>query len=153
MFRALFALALIAAPAVALAANDVSVVNEVFAERSVAQADGKAKTVLVKVKSIPPGGKVVYVLSYRNLASRPLTGFFLTYPVPAAVVFDSAGQPGATVSVDGGKSFGSLATLKVAGADGKPRAARADDVTNVRWPTIVVPAGGSGKFSFRAIVK
>lgn len=153
MFRALLPMFLIAAPVGAIAANDVTVVNEVFAERTVKQADGTSKTALVKARSVPPGARVVYVLNYKNLAAKPLTGFYLTYPVPKDARFDSADTAAATVSVDGGKSYGALANLKVAGSDGKLRSANNDDVTNVRWPTIVVPVGGAGKFSFKAIVK
>jgi len=58
------------------------------------------------------------------------------------------------VSVDGGTKWGALETLTVPDAEGKPRAARGEDVTHVRWTVLApVKAGGTGKLTYRARVK
>lgn len=153
MYRAFTALALIASPVAALAANDVSVVSEMFVEKTVAQA-GKPKTVLVKQKSGPPGTKLVFTHSYRNGGKAPAANFAMTNPIPSGVDYTGSDDAIAVVSVDGGKSFGALATAKVRAADGSARAARPEDVTHVRWALKApIAVGGSGKFSFKGTVK
>ncbi len=153
MYRALIALALIASPVVALAANDVSVVSEMFVEKTVVQA-GKPKVVLVKQKSGPPGTKLVFTHSYRNGGKAPATNFAMTNPIPSGVEYTGSDDAIAVVSTDGGKSFGPLALAKVRAADGAVRAARPEDVTHVRWALKApIAVGGSGKFSFKGTVK
>jgi hypothetical protein len=96
----------------------------------------------------------VFVHSYRNGGKVPATNFAMTNPMPTGVGYLGSDDASATVSVDGGKTFGPLATAKVRGADGKPRAATPGDVTHVRWVlNSAIPVGSTGKFSFRGIVK
>lgn len=137
----------------AQAAEQVQTSFKAFVEKSVASSDGTTKLVLAEPQKVFPGDKIVYVLSYRNAGGAPATNFAITDPIPGPLVFESTPDATALVSVDGGKSWGNLATLKVAGANGL-RAARPEDVTHVRWMLRgVVPAGGEGKLSFRATVK
>ena len=153
MFRAFIALALIASPVAAFAANDVSVVSEMFVEKTVVQA-GKPKVVLVKQKSGPPGTKLVFTHSYRNTGKAPAANFAMTNPVPSGVDYTGSDDALAVVSVDGGKTFGVLATAKVRAADGTARPARPEDVTHVRWALKApIGVGTSGRFSFKATVK
>jgi uncharacterized repeat protein (TIGR01451 family) len=153
MYRALTALALIVSPVAALAANDVSVVSEMFVEKTVVQG-GKPKIVLVKQKSGPPGTKLVFTHSYRNGGKAPATNFAMTNPIPSGVDYTGSDDAIAVVSVDGGKSFGSLVSAKVRAADGVVRAARPEDVTHVRWALKApIAVGGTGKFSFKGTVK
>jgi hypothetical protein len=58
-----------------------------------------------------------------------------------------------TVSVDGGQHWGRLATLTLPGADGKPRAAVAADVTHVRWVVPAIAPGSTGAITFHATVR
>ncbi|HEY7811163.1 MAG TPA: hypothetical protein VIA98_12375 [Allosphingosinicella sp.] len=149
----LFMLALIA-PVAALAANDVALQSEVLVEKIVKDAQGAAKTVREVPKVVTPGDSLVFLLSYKNQGAEPATGFTVTNPVPPAVAFASVEGAGAEVSVDGGKTWGQLAALKVAATDGTSRAAAAADVTHVRW-TFAQPiaAGKSGTLSFHGTVK
>jgi hypothetical protein len=56
--------------------------------------------------------------------------------------------------VDGGKTWGPLASLKVALADGSSRAALASDVTHIRWSLgRPIAAGSGGELSFRGVVE
>ena len=153
MYRSLLALSLIMAPVAAYAAGEVSVVSESFVERTVPAPGGKTKMVLATFKSVPPGSHVVYVHTYRNSGKLPVTNLVAVNPVASDIVFDGTTDASATVSVDGGKTYGALATLRVPAAAGAMRPARPDDVTHVRWVLKVLPAGGASKVSFKGIVK
>lgn len=142
-----------AMPIAAQAANNVALTSEMLVERAVKQPNGATKTVLEAPKSVPPGAKLVFVLSYRNTGAGPATNFVINNPVPGGVAFESA-DAGSQVSVDGGRSFGPLAQAKTRAADGTLRAARPEDVTNVRWAMRApIPVGGAGRVSFRGSVK
>lgn len=154
MFRALIALFLMASPVAALAANDVAVVSDMFVEKTIVQPGAKPRVVLVKQKSGPPGTTLVFTHSYRNAGKGPVANFAMNNKMPLGVGYLGSDDPFAVVSVDNEKTFGPLATAKVRGADGKLRAATPDDVTHVRWALkAAIPAGGTGKFSFRGVVK
>jgi uncharacterized repeat protein (TIGR01451 family) len=140
-------------PAVAFAANDVALTSAMFVERSVPQAGGAAKVTLEQPKSVPPGAKLVFVLTYRNQGKAAATNFTVTNPIPVGVAFDSTPDAGASYSVDGGKSWGPLTALSIATRAG-PRAAVPEDVTHVRWVlTKPIAIGATGKLSFRGSVK
>jgi uncharacterized repeat protein (TIGR01451 family) len=142
------------APAAAFAAGNVSLSSEIFVERVKTGPDGKPVVVREAPKVVTPGDKLVFELAYRNQGTQPATDFALTNPMPASVAFAGSESPGAVFSVDGGKSWGPLASLKVAGPDGKARPATRADVTHIRWSfSHAIPAGASGKLSFRGIVK
>ena len=149
-------LALIAllAPAAAFAADSVSLSSKVLVERVKTGPDGKPVTVREEPGVVTPGDRLVFVLSYRNAGAQPATGFTLTDPIPPSVAFAGTDEAGSVVSVDGGKSWGALASLKVAQADGSSRPAVAADVTHIRWSFArPIAAGGGGELSFRGVVK
>ena len=149
----LFLLALIA-PAAATAAQQVSLSSEVFVERTRPDATGAARVVREKPEVVTPGDRLVFVLSYKNMAAQPASGFTVTNPVPTAVAFSAADGAGAAVSVDGGQSFGELPALKVTQQDGTVRAAAPADVTHIRWSFAQpIAAGSAGTLSFRGVVK
>ena len=68
-------------------------------------------------------------------------------------MIDPAGAAMADVSVNGGKSWGKLASLTVTAPDGTKRAAQASDVTHVRWTLALLAPGASGTVTYRAIVR
>ena len=141
-------------PAAAMAASDVSLDSDVFVERVKQDASGKPSTVLEPPKVVTPGDKLVFVLAYKNGGAKPATDFVVTNPIPDAVAFAGAEGDGALMSVDGGKSWGALAALKVKQSDGTLRPALPADVTHVRWSfEKAIAAGAGGKLSFRGIVK
>jgi uncharacterized repeat protein (TIGR01451 family) len=152
--KLLLALFALLAPAVAHAANDVSLTSSVFVEKSVPQTDGKTRLVLEEPKVVVPGDRLVFVLAYKNLGAKPATDFVVTNPMPGAVAYQGTADAGAIVSIDGGKNWGTLAALKVRKADGSVRAAYPEDVTHVRWAMKApIPVGAVGKLSFRGVVK
>ncbi len=152
MIRLTLALALLASPIAALAADDVVLTSEMFVERTVPDPGGRPKTVVEKPKSVPPGAHLIFVLTYRNTGKVPVKNFTIADPIPKGVAFESA-DAGSTVSVDG-TNFGALTAARVAAPGGGVRPALPEDVKVVRWvlPN-AIPVGGSGKVSFRASVK
>lgn len=152
----LFALAL-ALPAAALAqASAVTLTAKAYVAREVTDAAGKKKNQLFDPDKTPivPGEPIVMMLDYKNNGAKPASAFVINNPLPAALTFTGVEQAWASVSVDGGKAFGPLATLKVKKADGTLRPAIAADVTHVRW-TFAQPIapGAGGRVSFYAVVK
>jgi uncharacterized repeat protein (TIGR01451 family) len=150
IFLALIALL---APAAATAAQDVTINSSAFVERTVQDASGKPKIVLEAPKVVTPGDHVVFVLTYKNGGTQPATGFVINNPLPAAVSFESSEGVQPIVSVDGGKSWGTLPSLKIIQADGTSRPATTADVTHLRWTFAAIPPGQGGKLSFRGVVK
>ncbi len=145
--------ALIGAAAPALGQN-VALTSEIFVERSVQDAQGKIQTILEAPKMVTPGDKLLFVLSYKNGGTQPAADFLINNPIPEAVRFEGTDSADALLSVDGGKTWGALAALKVQEPNGAARAARADDVTHVKWQfNRPIPAGGEGKVRFRGIVE
>lgn len=148
---------LLALPALALA-GDLELKSEAFQDVAVKGKDGKVQKKRQAVATAVPGSEVLYVISYRNKGSKPAADIVINNPVPAEMRFQAGSAEGAgtrvEVSVDGGKTFGALDTLQVKGADGKPRASRAEDVTHVRWSVLgAVAPGKEGSVSYRAVVK
>lgn len=142
------------APAAAFAASDVTIDSKVMVEHQTQDPSGKLNVTLDPPKVVTPGDRLVFVVTYKNGGTKPATDFVITNPIPNAVAFTSVEDGSAVVSVDGGKTWGPLATLKVTAADGQVRSAQAGDVTHVRWALAApIPAGQGGKFSFRGVVK
>ena len=152
--RNFLALLALLAPAAAFAADSVSLSSEVFVERVKQEADGKTRIVREEPGIVTPGDKLVIQLSYTNGGPAPASGFVVTNPIPGAVAFAGGESSGALVSVDGGKSWGTLASLRIAKPDGTSRPAGEADVTHIRWSFArPIAAGASGQLSFRGVVK
>lgn len=138
----------------ALAADNVTLKSDVFVARVVKDAAGRTSVALQPPTLVTPGDKLVFVLNYKNQGNAPATNFTVTNPIPAAVVYADQASAGEVVSVDGGRSWGALAALRVRTADGKFRPAVAADVTHIRW-TLKSPVavGAGGKLQFNAVVR
>ena len=152
--RCVLAFVALVMPAAAFAASAVTLDSSVFVERVAEDAAGAKTLVLEAPKVVTPGDRLLFVLSYSNGGDKPATDFVVTNPVPDAVVYSEAEGEGALVSVDGGKSWGDLQALKVRASDGAERTAQPADVTHIRWTfSKPIPAGQTGKLSFRGVVK
>lgn len=151
--RIFFILLGILAPNLAFAAENVTLSSMVFIEKAVADRTGRNHIILEEPRTVTPGDRLVFILNYRNAGQLPASDFIVTNPLPAAVAFQG-GAESAQVSIDGGRSWGTLPALKVHEADGRWRSARPDDVTHLRWILKqAIPAGAQGKLSFRGIVR
>ncbi|MBJ6122100.1 DUF11 domain-containing protein [Sphingomonas mollis] len=143
------------AAAVAATPAPLSLETKVLAETRVAAADGTTRIALVAPRRIVPGDQVVVQVVYRNAGRQPIDGLVIANPLPQGLAYRDAGAASAApeLSVDG-RTFGTLATLRVPVAAGGTRPAGVGDVTHVRWRVPnPVAAGSSGQFAFRAIVR
>lgn len=144
---------LLAVPAlVAAAAPQVQLESKVFAE-VVNTVAGKQQITLKAPSTVLPGDKLIFETSFRNTGAAPATKVVLTNPVPAGITYSGDSSPGAQVSVDGGRSFGDLATLKVADVASGARPARHTDVTTIRWIVPAIAPGATGSLKYRGIVR
>lgn len=136
------------------APSPVSLTNAVFVERVQVDAQGRRTTSLEAPAVVTPGDHLVFVLTYRNGGQQPATGFAVTNPIPASVMFERVEGDQAILSVDGGRTWGALAALTVAQADGSRRPAVAADVTHIRWSfSRPIAVGEEGRLSFRGTVR
>lgn len=143
--------ALASVPAIAAPAQ-VSLQGDVKLEKTVVQ-NGAPTKVLVTPQKVVPGDKLVFSTAYRNTGASAVDHFVVTNPLPKGVSYAAEGSEASEVSVDGGKTWGQLAALKVADGKGGQRAAQATDVTHVRWTVAVIAPGGAGAVSYRAVVR
>ncbi len=146
----------LAAPAAALAAgpDHVTITSHAYVEHARPAAGGASAMVREEPKVVTPGDRLVFELAYKNVGAEPATGFTITDPIPAAVAFAGDETAGAIFSVDGGRTWGPLAALRVAQPNGGSRPAALSDVTHVRWVFArPIPAGAAGSVSFRGVVK
>ncbi|MET3825316.1 putative repeat protein (TIGR01451 family) [Sphingomonas sp. PvP055] len=144
---------LCAAPA--LAAGPLQVEAKVLTEQKTRAADGTVRVALVPARRIVPGDRVTFVLAYRNTGAQPIGNVVLDNPVPKGIAYRAPAATSAApdLSVDG-KTFGPLASLRVAAANGTTRAATPDDVTHVRWRLErPITAGAQGQLAFDAVLR
>lgn len=146
-------LALIAAPAAAIAApGQIALVGDVKLEKTVTE-NGRTRTELQEPKVVVPGDRLLFTTRYTNGGSQPARNFVVTNPLPSAVTLAYEAAEGYLVSVDRGKSWGQLANLKVSDGKGGLRAATPADVTHLRWVIPSIAAGASGAVRYHAIVR
>lgn len=135
-------------------AQAVNVETRLFVETYITGKDGAIERQLKPAATVTPGDRLVYVVTYRNAGRQPATDFALTNPIPKHVEFAGEETAGSEVSVDGGKTWGAITTLRIANADGTTRAARRDDVTHLRWRlTQPIAPGAEGQVTFKARLK
>jgi len=158
--RVMIAALALAAPAVVLAQvappPAVALVSKIQVVKQVKDAGGKVQRELREPTSVVPGDPLVVWLTYKNGSAKPASSFVVNNPIPNQVEFTGLGENSGwgVVSVDGGKTFGALAALRVTGKDGKPRAAIPYDVTHVRWSfKQPIAPGTGGTLSFYGVVK
>ena len=146
-------LALIAAPAFAApSAGQVSLQGDVKLDKTVV-TNGTPTHVLVTPQKVVPGDHLVFSTAYHNNGASAVDHFVVTNPLPKGVAYAAEGSEASEVSVDGGKSWGQLATQTVADGKGGKRAAQAGDVTHVRWTVAVIAPGATGAVSYHAVVR
>lgn len=147
----------LAAPAMPLAAqtapSPVVLKGDVKAVKVITDKDGKQRTELVEPDTIVPGDRLIFGTDYANNGAEPVKSFIVTNPLPGAVRLAPDADPTLEVSVDAGKTWGVLAKLTVANADGTTRPATQDDVTHVRWVLPSIAPGVSGRLTYPAIIR
>lgn len=143
----------VALPGVAFAQSPVSLSGDVKEVETTVDEAGNQTTQLVDPTSIVPGDRLIFGTDYANNGAEAVENFVVTNALPAAVRLAPDADPALTVSVDGGESWGTLASLMVIGEDGAPRAADHADVTHVRWTLATIAPGETGRVEYPAIIR
>lgn len=149
-------IAALLAPSAAFAGEGaLQLASKVLVETRATAVDGSVRSEYTPARNAVPGDRVVFVLAYRNTGDQPLANLVFHNPLPAAITYrgPAQGSVAPELSVDG-RTFGPIETLRVALAEGGTRAARADDVTHVRWRLAgALAARAQGQFAFQATLK
>ncbi|ANY20540.1 hypothetical protein A6F68_02033 [Tsuneonella dongtanensis] len=122
----------------AFAESAIDIDRSVYVERS-----SEGVRALEPARTLRPGDKVVLVVEWR--ADSPERRFTVQSAVPRTLAFQRAGSDAVEVSIDGGRSWGDLGTLKAG-----TRLASAEDVTHLRMKVAGSP---SGRMTYSAIVR
>ncbi len=154
------AVLLLAGAAGAQQKGDLTITSLSEIEIAHTRADGtkEVKRVDATTRNVAPGQTVIFTNRYAYAGAKPATDVVIKNPVPEHMLYTDGSAEGADTriefSVDGGKTYGPAAKLKVRSADGKERRAGAADYTHIRW-IIEKPLkqGAQGSVSFRATVK
>ena len=138
-----------------LSAQDqaISLSGSVMHETVSLDASGKEVTELVEPNTFVPGDRLIFGTDYNNGTDEAVDNFVVTNPLPPAVRLAPDADTTLIVSVDGGKSFGTLSQLSVMAEDGGSRPADQADVTHVRWTLPSVAPGESGRLEYPAIIR
>jgi len=121
----------------------VALDSAVFVERTTPQR-GRMLEPAIRLSR---GDRVVYVVSWYRMGGTG--GFMVTNPLPDTVYFQGSASGDEEVSIDGGRTWGKLAVLRVGS-----RLATPEDVTHVRWRVNpALAARGSGQIAYSAIVR
>lgn len=135
------------------AASPIVLTGDVKALKVTTEADGSERTDLVEPAAIVPGDRLIFGTEYAHDGDETVNDFTVTNPLPAAVRLAPDADPALDVSADGGKTWGRLAVVTVANADGTTRPATHADVTHVRWVLESVSPGAKGRLSYPAIIR
>lgn len=133
--------------------SPVTLKGEVMAVETSVDEQGNETTKLVEPALIVPGDRLVFGTEYANNGAEAADNFVITNAVPGAVRVAPDAPADLTVSVDGGKSWGTLDALTVTQEDGTVRPASHDDVTHVRWTLASIAPGASGRVEYPAIIR
>jgi hypothetical protein len=130
-------------PLSAAAQPTVATDSAVFVERM--QSD--ARRSLEPAARLARGDRVVTVVNWYRLGGDG--GFTITNPMPRAITYQGSARDDQQVSVDGGRTWGRIGTLRVAG-----RLATPEDVTHMRWRVPASTAAqGRGRIAYSGIVR
>ncbi len=139
-----------------------TIVLESFNEVEVVVENDKGEKVVKKVDAakarILPGDEVLFSVRFRNTGTEPADDIVITNPVPEYMTLKPVTIHGefaeVTLSIDSGKSFGSMDELFVLKEDGSRRPPKPEEYTHVRWAfSKQIMPGEQGSVGFTAIVE
>lgn len=127
----------------------------------VSTANGKRTVKTVPAKTALPGEVITYTVTYANKGTEAATNAVIDDPIPpgTAYIANSAEGAGSEISFsnDGGRTYAPPVKLfydyKLPNAKIEKRVATPDHYTHIRWTVAQVPAGASGKLTFKVKVK
>lgn len=134
----------ISLPLAAAAQGTVATESAVFVERT---ERGNQRS-LEPASRLSRGDRVVTIVSWQR--QRGSDGAFtITNPLPQAIAYQASARDDQEVSVDGGRTWGRLGDLRIAG-----RVATPEDVTHMRWRVPATRAQrGRGQIAYSGIVR
>ena len=155
-----FTLILIYSPAKAESKGNIELKSVAEVEVTVKNDRGEKETKRVDAATtdVSPDATVIFTTHYTNIGKQPVTGVFITNPVPANMVYLDGTAEGAGTkiefSVNNGKTYGLPKDLKLTDSKGKEKTAKAEEYTHIQW-TLSGPLEpkGKGNVSFRAKLK
>ena len=154
MIRLLVLIGAALTPTVAMANDDIALSSSIYVERLASGRSENSRVILEPLKKARSGDRLIYILEYRNVGTRPVSDFVVSNPLPRAVRFDETIYGDELVSVDNGRNWGRMEDIRIPVTDGRTRAATAADVTHLKWQMPQKLASGqSGRVTFRAIVR
>ncbi len=130
----------------------VTLQSDIKIEKTVIEG-GVSRVIYVPATRATPGKRLMIGNTYRNNSATPINNFAITNPLPNGVSYQSDPSDRGQLSVDGGRTWGQLANLTIANADGTRRPAQAGDVTHIRWNVPVIAPGASGTVAYHAVVR
>ena len=124
----------------------VALDSAVFVERVRQDGEGTTRR-LEQASTLKRGERIVGVVTWYRMGGNG--GFTVTNALPRGVYYQGSAADREEVSVDGGRSWGQLGTLRAAS-----RLATAEDVTHVRWHVPATSAArGQGRIAYSGIVR
>jgi len=133
-------------PTPALAAPAVSIDSAIFIEHTQLR-DGTEVRSLEPAHRLSHGDRVVTVVNWYRLGGAG--GFTVTNALPRGLAYQQSADASEEVSVDGGRSWGRIGTLKLG-----DRTATPEDITHVRWRVSPVQAlAGAGRIAYAGFVR
>ncbi len=140
------------APAAPARPGQVSLNIAIFKEVRSQGADGATDVRLVAADKAAPGDRLVYVLTYRNTGSQPVSNLIVDYPMPKGVSYraPAEGSLPPLVSADG-VHFGQPGDMTGGSRPGPSPDSAKDSITALRWQVDgAVAPGAQGEVSFKA---
>ena len=138
-------LSLLAAGGVA-AQSAIAIERSVYIER-IAKKDGRSIRELEPANILRKGDSVVLMLEWNAPGRRD--SFTVSSRVPRDLAFQRSGGHAPQVSIDGGRTWGTLDAMRIG-----TRRASPEDVTHLRWQVSDAQAAlGRGMISYSAIVR
>jgi len=138
-------LAALGAPAAHAADAPALIKSAIFIERGTYGGQPGTRTI-EPASTLGSGDKVVTILDWK--APPDSRGATVSLAVPTHLAFQRSSTGDEEISVDGGRAWGKLGTLRVRDAYGV-RLASPEDVTNVRWRV----NGPNGRITYSALVR
>jgi uncharacterized repeat protein (TIGR01451 family) len=116
-------------------------------------AEGGGEPQLVEPDNVVPGDMLLFTTSFHNEGAAPVTDFVVVNPVADSLELTAEAAGQTDVSVDGGKSWGPIAQLKIVDEMGQERPATIEDITHMRWKFAQIRPGETGRVQFIASVR
>lgn len=140
-------------PAAPTAEPKIQLQSDVMAIVTRTDDQGRAIVALAKPEEFTPGTKLSFGMNYSNSGTQTATNVTGTSPINPSVRLAPDADPELIVSVDGGETFGTLATQSVGTTPQGTRPATHADVTHVRWTIASIAPGESGRIAFPVIIR